>query len=112
MALLLKRLPNTVGDIRSTDTIPGLGKSPGGGNGNTLEYSCLGNPKERRAWRATVPGIARVRHGLVTKLPHHHRTLIILLKKISLLFLKIFSFDVTIFYGFVTVLFLYYVLFF
>ena len=39
-------------------SIPGLEKSPGGGNGNPLEYSCLGNPTDRGAWRATVHGVA------------------------------------------------------
>ena len=34
--------------------IPGLGRSPGGGNGNPLQYSCLGNPKDRGAWKAIV----------------------------------------------------------
>ena len=36
-----------------------LGRSPGEGNGNTLQYSCLGNPVDRGAWRATVHGIAK-----------------------------------------------------
>ena len=35
-------------------TIPGLGRSPGGGHGNPLQYSCLENPRDRGAWRATV----------------------------------------------------------
>jgi len=45
---------------------PGLilasGRSPGEGNGNPLQYSCLGNPMDRGAWWATVHGVARVRH--------------------------------------------------
>ena len=40
------------------DSIPGLGKFPGEGNGNPLQYSCLGNPKDRGAWQATVHGVA------------------------------------------------------
>ena len=40
-------------------SIPGLGRSPGGGNGNSLQYSCLENPMDRGAWRATVHGIAK-----------------------------------------------------
>ena len=36
--------------------VPGLGRSPGEGNGNLLQYSCLGNPMDREAWRATVHG--------------------------------------------------------
>ncbi|CAI9161683.1 unnamed protein product [Rangifer tarandus platyrhynchus] len=47
--------------------IPGSGRSPGGGNGNPLQYSCLGNSMDRGAWRATVHGVARVGHDLVTK---------------------------------------------
>ena len=39
--------------------IPGLGRSPGEGNGNPLQYSCLENPMERGAWRATVHGVAK-----------------------------------------------------
>ena len=49
--------------------IPGLGRSPGAGNGNSLQYCCLGNPMERGAWWATVHGIARVRHNLATNSP-------------------------------------------
>ena len=47
--------------------IPGLGRSSGEGNGNPLQYSHLENPMDRGAWQATVHGIARVRHDLVTK---------------------------------------------
>ena len=43
--------------------------SPGEGNGNPLQYSCLENPMDRGAWQATVHGFARVRHDLVTKPP-------------------------------------------
>ena len=46
--------------------IPGLGGSPGEGNGNPIQYSCLGNPMDRGAWWATVHGV-RVRHDLATK---------------------------------------------
>ena len=49
--------------------IPRLGRSPGEGNGNPLQYSHLGNPMDRGAWWATVHGFARVGHDLVTKLP-------------------------------------------
>ena len=40
-------------------SVPGLGRSPGEGNGNPLQYSCLENPVDRRAWRATVHGILK-----------------------------------------------------
>ena len=41
--------------------IPGLGRSPGEGNGNPLQYSCLGNPRDRGAWWATVHGVTKSR---------------------------------------------------
>ena len=47
------------GDVRDTDSIPGSGKSPGEGNGNPLQYSCLENPMDRGAWRAIVHGVAK-----------------------------------------------------
>ena len=46
-------------DVRDTGSIPGLGRSPGGGHGNPLQYSCLENPKDRGAWCATVHGVAQ-----------------------------------------------------
>ena len=49
------------------DSIPGSGRSPGEGNGNLLQYSCLENPMDRGAWRATVHGVTRVGHDLETK---------------------------------------------
>ena len=50
-----------MGDLGS---VPGLGSSPGEGNGNPLQYSCLENPMDRGAWQATVHGTARVGHDL------------------------------------------------
>ena len=50
-------------------SIPGLGRSPGEGSGNPLQYSCLENLMDRGAWWATVHGVARVRHDLATKPP-------------------------------------------
>ena len=49
--------------------IPGLGRFPGEGNGNALQYSCLESPMDRGAWKATVHEVARVEHDLVTKPP-------------------------------------------
>ena len=49
--------------------IPGSRRSPGEGNGNPLQYSCLENPMDRQAWWATDHGVTRVRHDLVTKPP-------------------------------------------
>ena len=52
---MVKNLPANAGDEGS---IPGSGRSPGEGNGNPLQYSCLGNPMDRGAWWATVRGVA------------------------------------------------------
>ena len=59
MALLVKNLLAIAGDIKDTGSVPGSGRSPGGGHGNTLQYSCLENPMDRGAWLATVRGVAR-----------------------------------------------------
>ena len=59
----------SVCNARDTDLIPGSGRTPGEGNGNPFQYSCLGNPKDRGAWWATVHGVARVGHDLGTKSP-------------------------------------------
>ena len=48
-------------------SIPGLGRSPGEGNGNPLQCSCLENPMDRKAWRAAVHGVTRIGHDLTTK---------------------------------------------
>ena len=53
MALVVKNLPANAGDIRDEGSIPGLGRSPGGGHSNTLRYSRLENPMDRGAWWAT-----------------------------------------------------------
>ena len=53
---MIKNLPANAGDA---SLIPGSGRCPGEGNGNPLQYSCLGNPKDRRAWWATVHGVAK-----------------------------------------------------
>ena len=52
MALVVKTLPANVADAREVGSIPGSGRSPGEGNDNPLQYSCLGNPKDRGAWQA------------------------------------------------------------
>ena len=54
--------------------IPGQGKSPGGGNSNPLQYSCLGNSLDRGAWRATVRGVTKSRTWLSTADSHTHNT--------------------------------------
>ena len=49
-------------DVGDSGSIPESGRSSGGGNGNILQYSCLGNPMDREAWWATVHGSKRVGH--------------------------------------------------
>ena len=52
--LVVKNPPTSAGDIRNAGSILGLGRSPGGGNGNLLHYSCWRIPTDRGAWQATV----------------------------------------------------------
>ena len=59
MALVVKNPPANAGDVRNTGLISGLGRSPGEGCGNQLQYSFLENPMERGAWRATVHRVAK-----------------------------------------------------
>ena len=56
---VVKNMPANAGDARDSGSLPWVRKSPGGGNGNLLQYSCLGNPKDRGAWQATVHGVAK-----------------------------------------------------
>ena len=51
---MVKNLPANAGDIRDAGLITGSGRSPGGGHGNPLQYSCLENPMDRGAWWAAV----------------------------------------------------------
>ena len=55
----LKNLPANTGDLRDQGSIPESGRSPGEGNGNPLQCSCLENPRDRGAWWATVHGVAK-----------------------------------------------------
>ena len=59
MALVVKNMPANAGDDRDSVSIPGSGRSPGGGHGNPLQYSCLENSMNREAWWATVRGVAK-----------------------------------------------------
>ena len=58
---VVKKLPLNIGD---TGLIPGSGRSDGEGNSYPLQYSCLENPMDRGAWRATVHGVAKSQTGL------------------------------------------------
>ena len=57
-------------DTGDTRLIPGLGESPGGGNGNPLQYSCLKHPKDRGSWRDTVHWGADLITGWGTRTPY------------------------------------------
>ena len=59
MALVIKNLPANAGDVRGSGSMPGLGRSCGGGHGYRLQYSCLENPMDRGAWWATVCGVTK-----------------------------------------------------
>ena len=59
VALVVKNPLANAGDIRDLSSISGLGRFPGGGQGNPLQYSCLENPMDRGAWRATVHRISK-----------------------------------------------------
>ena len=59
--LVVKNPPASAGDRREVGSIPGSGRSPGGGNGHPLQYSCLENPIDRGAWRATAYGVTKSR---------------------------------------------------
>ena len=56
---MVKNPPANAGDTRGADSIPELGVSLAGGNGTKLQYSCLENSMDRRAWRATVHGVTK-----------------------------------------------------
>ena len=56
---MVKNLPGSAEDIRDMGSVPGLGRSSGEGNGKSLQYSCLENPRGRGAWWATVGGVTK-----------------------------------------------------
>ena len=62
----VKNPPANAGDAGDLGSIPGLGRSPGGGNGNPLQYSCLENPMDRGAWQPTVQGVTSTQTQLNT----------------------------------------------
>ena len=61
MELVVKNMLANAGDVRDRGSIPGLGRSPRGGHGNLLQYSCLENPMDRGAWGLLSIGLQRVR---------------------------------------------------
>ena len=58
VALVVKNLPCNLGDLKDEGLIPGWRRSPGRGHDNPFQYSCLENPMDREAWRATVHRVA------------------------------------------------------
>ena len=86
MALVVKNLPTNSGDIRDEGSIPGLGRSPGEGNGNPLQYSCLENPMDRGTWRATVHRVSQSQTRLKQLGMHTHTLIIIAPDKKSVAF--------------------------
>ena len=66
MVLVVKNLPANAGGIRDVSSVPGSGRSPGGGHGNPLQYSCLESPLDRGAWRAAVRGVDSARMHTVS----------------------------------------------
>ena len=56
---MVKNMPANAEDIKDAGSVPGSGRSPGGGHGNTLQHSCLENPMDRGTWWAPVYGVAK-----------------------------------------------------
>ena len=59
VTVVVKNPPAIAGDVRDTGSLPGSRRSPGGGHGNPLQYSCLENPLEREAWWVTVHRVTK-----------------------------------------------------
>ena len=70
VVLVGKNPPANTGDIRDAGLTAGLGRSPEGGHGNPLQYSCMENPVDRAAWRATVPTVTKSRTQLKQLITH------------------------------------------
>ena len=70
--LVVKNPPANAGDVRELGSIPGLGRSPGGGRDNLLQDSCLENPTDRGAWRAMVHSVIKSRTQLKRLSTHVH----------------------------------------
>ena len=60
VSLVIKNLPANAGDIRDVGSIPGSGRSPAGGHGNPLQYSCLENPMDRGSWWVIVHRVLKL----------------------------------------------------
>ena len=75
VVLVVKNPPASAGDVKDTGSVPGSGRSPGGGKGNPLQYPCLESPTDRGAWRAIVHRVAQSQTRLKWLSTHtyHHR---------------------------------------
>ena len=71
-ALVIKNPPTNAGDVRDAGSMPGSGRSPGEGNGNPPQYSCLEKPMDRGAWQPTVHGVTKSRTRLKLLSTHAH----------------------------------------
>ena len=80
---MVKNPPGNAGSPGDEGSIPGLGRSLGGGNGNPLQYSCLKNPVDRGSWWATVPRVSQSRTQLRSKHAGTRTAKTILKKKIG-----------------------------
>ena len=67
---MVKNPPASAGDVKDVGSIPGLGRSPGGGSGNPLQYSSLENPMDRGAWWAIIHRVAKSQTQLKRLSPH------------------------------------------
>ena len=76
---MIKSLSASAGDIRHVSSVPGSGRSPGGGHGNPLQYSCLENPVDSGAWWATVHRVSKSGRQLKELSMHAHSGLTMLL---------------------------------
>ena len=82
MGLVVKKSPANAGDAGDAGSIPGSGRSPGGGHGNPLQFSCLESLMDRGAWQATVQRVAKSQTRL--KLPSTHASMYAIILKITL----------------------------
>ena len=73
---VLKNPPASSGDIRDRGLIPESGRSPGGGRGNPLQYSCLENPVDRGAWQAAVHRVTKSYSGQKRVSMHIHKVIV------------------------------------
>ena len=82
--IVVKYPSANAGDPRDVGSIPGSGRFTGGGNGNPLQYSCLGNPVDRGVWWARVRGVKKNRTQLSTHTHTHNKLELVILKLLPL----------------------------